>query len=119
MCYCCAVEVAMPVSTVTRETAHQKRIHHQFIAGLGYVAHSAPPDLPQTARGNKNCNPPTGTQDGTLHLMQPPTGAPPIAMVWLQREQAWASTNIARANRLAWPVTHLSRAGWEYSGPQR
>jgi hypothetical protein len=108
---------ALPI--VTRAEANRKRTAHQFVAGLGYVTHSGPPELPPGARGNKNCMPPSGTKDGSMHLLRPPSGAEPIAFVWVTAEQAWAGTNPARGNRLAWPVTHLARAGWEYVGPKR
>jgi hypothetical protein len=102
---------------VNRATAHQKRIHHQFVPGMGYIAHTAAPDLPAGANGTKNCNPPSGTKDGTSHIMQPPGGHPQMAMIWHAAESAWGPTKPGHGNRLAWEPAHLSKAGWEYIGP--
>jgi hypothetical protein len=106
-----------PSFLVGRNTAFARRTHHQFIPGMGYVAHSGPPDLPPTANGSKNCDPPANTADGSLHMLRPPGGHPPLAMVWVAAEKAWASRQPERGNRLAWPTSHLQRAGWEYIGP--
>jgi hypothetical protein len=106
-----------PAFIVSRAAAMRRRTHHQFVPGLGYIAHAAPPDLPPTSRGNKNCEPPTGTPDGSIHLIKPPTGAPPMLMTWVAAERAWASTKPGAGNRLAWPTAHLMRAGWEYDRP--
>jgi len=103
---------------VRRATAHQKRTHHQFVPGLGYVAHEAPPDLPAVAKGDKNCEPPASVRDGSVHIMKPPGGHPPMAMTWIAGERAWASRPPNRGNRLAWTPAHLSSAGWEYVGPE-
>ncbi len=102
---------------VSRSEALKKRTHHQYIHGIGHVAHSGPPELSVAARGKKNCDPPQGTRDGTHHMMRPPNGAAPIRMAWVAGEKAWASINPARGNRMAWPVDHLKRAGWEYGEP--
>lgn len=99
---------------VSRKEALAKRTHHQFVPGLGYLAHSGPPDLPATANGAKNCDPPKGTRDGSLHLIKPPNGGPSQAFTWIAAEKAWAPAIAGRGNRLAWPVDHLRRAGWEY-----
>jgi hypothetical protein len=101
---------------VSRSEALKRRTHHQFLPGFGYIAHSGPPELPENARGTKNCAPPNGTSDATAHLMQPPSG-PPIRMVWVQSEGAWASPQRERGNRLAWTTSHLQKAGWEYLNP--
>lgn len=102
---------------VSRDEAHKKRTHHQFVPGLGYLAHSGPPDLPPTAKGTMNCAPPAGTKDGSAHVMRPPYGAAEMTMLWVAGEQAWAPSTPGKGNRLAWPPAHLSRAGWEYVGP--
>ena len=102
---------------VTREHAHQKRTHHQYIDGLGYMAHEGPPELPAAAQGAKNCVPPEGTKDGTAHLLQPPGGHPQMILLWVEAEGAWASRHPGKGNRLAWTTDHLMRAGWEYVGP--
>lgn len=107
----------MPSLTVSRGEALRKRTQHQFIPGLGYIAHGSAPDLPKAANGNKNCEPIPGTADGSIHLLRPPTGAPPLALVWIAAERAWASLKPEAGNRLAWLTGHLSRAGWEYVGP--
>jgi hypothetical protein len=104
---------------VSRSEAYKRLTHHQFAAGLGYVAHSGPPELPPIARGTKNCAPPNGTADGSLHVMRPPNGHPPITMRWVQAEQAWASLQPEKGNRLAWPGSYLMRAGWAYGEPVR
>ena len=104
---------------VSRERAHQKRTHHQFVPGIGYLAHDGPPELPKGCNGTKNCAPPAGTKDGTFHIMRPSHGASPIQMIWVAAENSWASTKPEKGNRLAWTVDHLKRAGWEYVGPDK
>jgi hypothetical protein len=101
---------------VSRATAHQKRTHHQFVAGLGYIAHEGPPELPPAAQGTKNCQPPSGTADRSVHVMQPPGGAGTMLMVW-HADGAWGPIKPGQGNRMAWEPSHLSRAGWEYVGP--
>ena len=103
---------------VSREEAHKLRTHHQFVPGIGYLRHAGAPTLPADAKGTKNCAPPAGTKDGTVHMLRTPTGAPPIAFVWIAAEQAWATANPLKGNRLAWAPAHLQRAGWEYIGPK-
>ncbi len=100
---------------VNRAAAHKQPKHHQFVPGLGYIAHDAPPDLPPGANGSKNCAPAPGTKDGTPHDLRVPGGAQTMALVW--REGAWHSPTLGKGNRLAWDPAHLSRAGWEYVGP--
>jgi hypothetical protein len=99
----------------SRVEAMKRPTHHQFVPGIGYLVHSGPPDLPPEANGKKNCLPPTGTADGSVHMLKPPTGADPIAFRWNQADQSWISTRPAKGNRLAWPASHLQRAGWEYA----
>lgn len=103
---------------VGRSAAVQKMTHHQFVKGLGYIAHSGPPELPAHLAGKKNCAPPAGTQNDSHHMLRPPNGAPDMVMRWIAGEQAWASLIPEKGNRLAWPVQHLQRAGWEYVGPE-
>jgi len=99
---------------VDRATAYKKLTQHQFIPGMGYLAHSGPPELPAVAKGTKNCIPPAGTKDGSAHVLKPPGGAPPMRMLWIEAERAWASPKPATGNRLAWTTDHLTKAGWEY-----
>jgi hypothetical protein len=99
---------------VSRSEAYKRLTHHQFVKGFGYVAHSGPPDMPPHVRGNKNCMPPQGTADGSMHMLTPPGGHPPIKMRWVLSEQAWASLVPDKGNRLAWPASYLQRVGWEY-----
>lgn len=108
--------IATPVQRflVTRSTAHAKKTHHQMVAGLGYVAHSGPPELPPGSDGSANCDPPATTADGSVHLLRPPNGARPIAMKWVVAERAWESMTPDRGNRLAWPADFLKKAGWAY-----
>lgn len=113
------VVIAKTLAFVSHEKAHKKPTHHQFVRGLGYVHHGCEPDLPSGARGSKNCAPPEGTKDGTVHLLQPPGSAPPMKMVWIAAEKAWKSQIAGRGNRLAWTPAHLSRAGWSYVGSGR
>lgn len=101
---------------VSRSDALKKRTHHQHLRGIGYVAHTAQPELPGSANGKKNCAPPSGTKDATHHMMKPPNGAAPIRMSWVAAEKAWASMT-GKGNRMAWTTDHLMRAGWEYAGP--
>ncbi len=106
--------MASPV--VDRATAMGRRTHHQFLPGIGYIAHSGPPALPDRPPGTKSCKPPAGTKDGSVHLMKPGTGGPPIRMLWIAGEGAWASLKIGKGNRLAWSAAFLTAAGWEYGG---
>lgn len=109
----------MTSPVVSRKEAIGKPTHHQFFPGLGYIKHSGPPELPVTANGNKNCLPPAQTANGSRHLIKPPTGGPAVIMVWNVLEKAWASTRPEKGNRLAWPASYLSRAGWAYVGPDK
>jgi len=106
-----------PAFLVPRDVAHRRKTHHQLVPGLGYVAHAGPPDLPAGCDGKENCAPPRGTADGTIHLMRPPGGHPPLAMRWVAADQAWESLQPERGNRLAWPTSHLTKAGWAYLRP--
>ena len=106
----------MTMPLVSRTEAMGQRTHHQYIQGIGYLKHSGPPDMPASARGNKNCAPAQGTKDDSRHLLKPPNGAPPMTLKWVAKENAWAPMNPAKGNRLAWPTSHLQRAGWEYIG---
>ena len=100
---------------VDRATAYKQRTHHQFIPGTGYMVHSGPPELdPLVHKGTKNCAPPAGTKDGSLHVLRPSHGAKPMKMIWIAAERAWASPHPAKGNRLAWTTDHLMKAGWEY-----
>lgn len=105
------------MSMVPRSVALSRLTHHQFVAGMGYVAHGMAPELPPDANGSKNCAPPAGTADGSVHLMRPPTGADPVRMIWTPTEGAWAAEIPQKGNRMAWSTEHLMRAGWEYGGP--
>ena len=103
---------------VSRSEAAAKRTHHQFVPGIGYLAHSGPPELPGWMSGSKNCDPPAGTAEGSVHLLRPPSGGTSMEFLWVAAEKAWAPAN-GRGNRLAWPTSHLMRAGWEYDRPGR
>jgi len=105
--------MASPV--VTRKAALLKPTHHQFVPGIGYISHTGLPELPSDARGDKNCDPPAGSKDGSAHLFNPPTGGKMVELHWVAAEKAWASPDRKRGNRLAWPVAHLRKAGWEYA----
>lgn len=109
----------MPAASplVSRATAMGKQTHHQFIKGVGFLAHSGPPDLDPVHNGKKNCAPKAGTAAGSRHWLRPGNGAPDMVMIWIPTETAWASTKPEKGNRLAWPLEHLSRAGWEYVRP--
>ena len=102
---------------VSRAEAHRKMTHHQYVDGLGFLAHSGPPELPAAAQGSKNCAPPSSTKDGSPHLLRPPGGHPDMILLWVAAENAWRSTHPGKGNRLAWTTDHLSKAGWEYVGP--
>lgn len=107
-----------PAFLVTQAHAHRAKTRHQFVPGLGHVAHQGPPDLPPGANGTLNTKPPAGTADGSIHLLRPPTrGAKPMPFCLVAAERAWASLKPGAGNRLAWPTEHLMRAGWEYVGP--
>ena len=107
-----------PTSTplVSRVQALKQMTHHQFLPGVGYLQHSGPPDLPEAAKGTKNCSPPANTPNGSFHLLKPPTGAPPLTLIWVASEKAWASQHPGKGHRLAFSTNHLMRAGWEYVG---
>jgi hypothetical protein len=111
------IQAPRPAFISSRSTARAHPTHHQFIPGIGYVAHARPPELPPNANGSANCAPPEGILDGTVHMMRPPNGHPSIAMVWHARTRAWGSTTPGRGNRLGWPLDHLMKAGWAYVGP--
>lgn len=102
---------------VNRATAMLRQTQHQFLQGIGYIVHSGPPDLPAAARGNANCDPPPGTAEGSVHLLQPPGAFTHMPMRWISVERAWASLHPGKGNRLAWTTDHLRKAGWEYVGP--
>lgn len=104
---------------VRRSVAQAKPTLHRFIRGIGYLAHDGPPELPRGSNGKKNCAPPEGTPDGSIHLLQPPTGAPPMALKWSVKHSAWLSLEPSAGNRLGWPAEHLMKAGWEYVGVQK
>lgn len=111
--------VAIGSPLVSRPEAHARPTHHQFIRGIGFLKHSGVPELPPGANGAKNCRPPPKTADGSLHMLQPGNGHPAVKMKWLAAHAAWGSLKPAKGNRLAWPVDHLSKAGWEYVGPAK
>lgn len=104
----------MSTPLVDRETAMAKQTHHQFIPGIGYLAHSAPPPLLPEHTGDKNCKPPAGTRTGSLHKLQPPGKGAPMTMRWVAAEGAWASPKPGKGHRLAFTCEHLSKAGWQY-----
>ena len=102
---------------VSRKEALRKPTHHQFIKGIGYIAHSGPPELPLGSNGAKNCEPPKNTPDKSVHVLRPPNGARDMTFVWHAADQAWAAIVPDKGNRLAWPTSHLQKAGWAYVGP--
>lgn len=108
----------MPDVIRSQQQAHKARTKHQFVPGIGYLEHSGAPDIRPHPAGGKNCDPAPGTADGSLHTMRPPNGHPPMMMMWIAAEKAWASRQPERGNRLAWSTAHLSKAGWEYVGPK-
>jgi hypothetical protein len=108
-------EEKMTLPIVPRAVAEQAKVRHQFVPGLGYLAHSGPPELGPQHNGNLLCAPLPSAQDGSRHMLKPP-GYPPMQMVWSARECAWAHP-AGKGNRMAWPVDHLSRAGWAYLNP--
>jgi hypothetical protein len=107
----------MTLPLVSASKARMAPTRHQLVQGLGYIVHDGPPDLPAGSNGNLNCDPPPGTIPGSAHLLRPPGGHPPIAMLWHAGEQAWLCPQPGRGNRLGWPTAHLRKAGWEYVGP--
>jgi hypothetical protein len=108
----------LPSFVVPRETAMRDPTRHQFIAGLGHVAHEGVPEVPLGAALSPpdRAHPPAGAADGSRHLLNPPNGGKSIAFEWLAVHQAWKSERPEAGNRLAWPATFLSRAGWTYKG---
>lgn len=104
---------------VPRRDALQKQTHHQFVPGFGYIAHGGAPVLPKGSNGTKDCNPPEGTADGTVHLLRPPNGDDPMAFRWIAAERAWGTMRLDRGNRIAWAPDHLMRAGWAYVSPSK
>jgi hypothetical protein len=110
--------MASPSLVVSRSAAMRQRSLHQFIPGIGYVAHGCPPSITAEAKNQKNCEPKAGIIDGSTHYLRPPGGGRPVAMTWVAAEKAWAATQFEKGNRLAWPVDYLRRVGWEYAGPK-
>jgi len=103
---------------VSRSEAEQRPTHHQFVPGIGYIVHSGPPEMPQGRSGaGKPCKPPQGTEDGSLHFLQPPNQHPKMPMRWLAKHHCWAPMRHGQGNRLAWSDEHLSAAGWAYMRP--
>jgi hypothetical protein len=102
---------------VNRTEAMKNPTRHQYVEGIGYIPHSGPPEFGSPVKMPKNCLPPAGTKDGTLHEMIPPNGAKPVTMAWWAKHKAWAALHPGKGNRLCWTVDHLSRAGWEYGNP--
>ncbi len=103
---------------VSRIEALKKPTHHQFVPGIGYLVHSGAPEIPDGAKGGKNCKPADRTKDGSRHLLKPPGGHPPLLMAWVASEGAWSALKHGAGNRLAWTAEHLSAAGWEYLKPE-
>jgi len=104
------------VPLVSRAEALKRPTHHQYLHGLGYLVHSGPPELPEAARGEKNCAPPDGVGNRSRHVLQPPGKHPPMTMIWHAGDGAWMHP-AHKGNRMGWTPDHLSKAGWEYVGP--
>lgn len=104
---------------VSRDEALAKPMHHQYVIGIGYLAHDGPPDLPASASGRKGCCPKKDAAEGSLHVMKPPNGAGPVIMLWSRKHQAWSALNPGKGNRMAWSAEFLMRAGWEYVRPAK
>jgi hypothetical protein len=98
---------------VNRTEAMRDPTRHQYVEGIGYVAHSGAPEF-APVRAPKNCAPPAKTADGSHHMLKPPSGGKPIMMVWWAKHRAWATIHPGKGNRLCWTTDHLSKAGWEY-----
>jgi hypothetical protein len=105
------------LATVSRSVAMKAQTRHQFVMGLGYIEHSAPPEIPATAKGGKGCHPDAAAADGSVHVLKPSHGAAEMKMRWVAAEKAWAAIKPGSGNRLAWTSDFLSAAGWEYVGP--
>lgn len=103
---------------VSKRVADANPTHHQHILGMGYLAHSGAPDLPDHCKGEENCAPPQGTANASLHLLKPPGGAPDMIFKWAAKHNAWLSISPGKGNRMAWTVDHLMKAGWRYVGPK-
>lgn len=103
------------MQTTTRDQAMKRRTAHQFVAGLGYVAHAEMPVPPANAAGGQNCEPPAKAADGSRHLLKH-VGGGSRTFTWVAAERAWAPIKHGEGNRLAWTVDYLSKAGWEYVG---
>jgi hypothetical protein len=106
------------IPIVQRRDAMKRQTGHQHVPGIGYIVHSGPPDLPaEYPVGSKPCEPPADAADGSLHVLRAPQGGE-IRMRWIAAEQAWAALKSDQGNRMAWPTSYLSRAGWEYMRPE-
>lgn len=101
-----------------RAQALAKRAHHQFVPGLGYIAHGGPPVLPPTAKGDKPCEPAAGSKDGSRHLLLPPNGGRQMPMLWNAAEKSWSAVRLGRGVRMAFAAAHLSKLGWAYVAPK-
>ncbi len=101
------------MQTIKRATAMKKQTGHQFVPGIGYIAHQDEPDVPPHPAGGKNCAPPSVITDGSRHVLRHAGGAEHV-MRWVAAEKAWAPLRPGDGNRVAWSVDYLSRHGWEY-----
>lgn len=106
------------IPIVNRREAMKQQTSHQHVSGVGYIVHSGPPELPQGYPvGSKPCTPLAGAADGSLHVLRAPQGVE-MRMRWVGSESAWAALKSDGGNRMAWPPSYLSQAGWEYLRPE-
>lgn len=98
----------------TREAAHDQRISHTLVPGLGYVRLGEPlmpanPVFPVAA-----CLPPEGTPDLTIMaFILPGTTEPSIRLQWMAEKLVWAPLSPIAGNRLAYRPGYLAAHGWK------
>lgn len=107
------------MQTIRRAEALKKQTGHQFVPGIGYIAHPEEPlgpdgkRIPAHPNGNKNCTPPASTADKSMHVLRHAGGANHV-MRWVAVEKAWSPLRPGDGNRMAWSIDYLSKHGWEY-----
>ena len=99
---------------------------HAFALGHGYLAF-APHEFPIFGPVSALLDAPVGAEDGSVHLLQPPSGGIPLRFQWVMIERAWTPYPVPDILSPGhWPITHrrplayssafLGSHGWSYVG---